>query len=215
MRRRWPAALVLVAVAAGCGSGTGAVKPPPARPALTALPPAVAAACRQAAPAVGFAVLCPTVWPPTASRRPPSLRWITRTSRVYLLSALNGIDDRGPHVFHLLVGGQSQPFGPGWRAIDPGLRVTTRLVRIPVRGGGTFVSERPARRIGRAVVHGAAALLLREPDYPAGGLQGGHVLVLWSQAGHGYLVSVHGAAGTTTPSLVDVALALARSTSRP
>jgi hypothetical protein len=142
------------------------------------------------------------------------LRWITKTSPAYLLSALNGIDDRGPHVFHLLVGGQRLPFGPGWRAIDPGLRVTTRLVRIPVRGGGTFVSERPARRIGRAVVHGAAALLLREPDYPAGGLQGGHVLLLWNQAGHGYLVSVHGAAGMTTPSLVDVALALARSTSR-
>jgi hypothetical protein len=148
----------------------------------------------------------------TRSLRPPALRWITRDPQAYLLNAFNGLDDQAPHVFHLLLGGQRHPFGAGWKAIDPGLRITTRLIRIPVRGGGTFVMQRPARRIGTTSVHGRPAVLLREPDYPPGGIQGGHVLVLWNQAGHGYLASVHGTTGLTQRTLTAIVIALGRST---
>jgi hypothetical protein len=63
-----------------------------------------------------------------------------------------------------------------------------------------------------ASVHGSPALLLREPAYPQGGLQGGRVVVLWNQGGHGYLVSVHGTTGMTQSVLIGVAVGLARST---
>jgi hypothetical protein len=129
---------------------------------------------------------------------------------VYLLNAFNGHQQLPPHVFHLLVGGQQHPFGAEWRAINPGLRITTRLIRIPMRGGGTFVQQRPARRISMTTVRGVPALVLREPLYPQGGLHGGHVIVLWNQAGHGYLASVHGI-GMTQPQLIAAAVALAAS----
>jgi hypothetical protein len=133
------------------------------------------------------------------------------TPDVYLLNAFNGLDDRSAHIFHLLIGGQAHPFGVHWRAIDPGLRITTHLIQIPKRGGGSFVQSRPARRIGMAVVHGLPAVLLQEPQYPQGGVQGGHVLALWDQDGHGYIVSVHGLS-MTRAALIEAALALARST---
>jgi hypothetical protein len=154
------------------------------------------------------------------SRRSPALRWITLNPRVYLLNAFNGLDDRTPHVFHLLLGGQQRPFAPDWKAIDPGLRITTRLIRIPIRGSGSgsgsgaFVQQRPARRIGTTVIHGRGALLLAEPDYPHGGIQGGHVLVLWNQNSHGYIASVHGTDGMTRGTLAAIVIALARSTTQ-
>jgi hypothetical protein len=141
----------------------------------------------------------------------PSLSWIALKAGVYLLNAFNGRDELPAHVFHLLIGGQRHSFGADWSGIDPELRITTRLVRIPMRGGGTFVQQLPARRIGEATVHGAPALLLREPPYPKGGLHGGHVLVLWNQAGHGYIVSVHGI-DMSERTLVTIAVALARAT---
>jgi hypothetical protein len=95
-------------------------------------------------------------------------------------------------------------------SLNPALRVTTRYVRIPMAGGGTFVQQRPARYIGSTTVHGLHAWILREPAYPQGGLHGRHVIVLWNQAGHGYLVSVHGQ-GLDDSALIGNATALARS----
>jgi hypothetical protein len=195
--------------AAGIGSSTH-LPTPPAATAGIGVPPVVTRACDRARLRVRFPFLCPTSWPRTESHRPAQLRWITLTRDVYLLNAINGPDDRTPHVFHLLVGGQRRPFGADWRTIDPGLRITTRLIRIPIRGGGSFVQSRPAERIGTTTVHGTRALLLREPPYPAGGLHGGHILVLWDQGGHGYVVSVHGT-GMTPHAVIETAVALARS----
>jgi hypothetical protein len=84
-------------------------------------------------------------------------------------------------------------------------------VTIPTRGGGTFVQQLPARRVGSARVDDARATVLREPPYPAGGLHGGHVVVLWNEGGHGYLISVHGER-LSQRALVSIALAMARST---
>lgn len=88
--------------------------------------------------------------------------------------------------------------------------MTTHKVVIPERGGGTFVQQLPARRIATARVHGARAAVLREPPYPTGGIHGDHVLVLWNEGGHGYMVSVHGER-LSRPALVSVVLAMARS----
>lgn len=131
-------------------------------------------------------------------------------SDAYLIHAENGFSRRGGHVFHLLVGGQRQSFGRWPAGVDPDLRVTTRKVTIPTQDGGRFVQQLPARRIATARVHGARAAVLQEPPYPAGGLHGGHVVVLWNEGSHGYLVSVHGER-LSQRALVSIALAMARS----
>ena len=218
MSRRTAAGLICALLLAGCG-GTPktlgriqAARPAESARELGSVPADVRHACTRAARGVEFVVLCPTGWPTSRSHGPPALRWITRSPGVYLLNAFNGPADSSPHVFHLLLGGQQKSFGDGWSAVDPGLRITTREVTTPIEGGGRFVQERPARRIGLASVHGSPALVLREPAFPQGGLQGGHVLVLWNQGGHGYLVSVHGTAGLTQSALIGVAVAFAGST---
>jgi Cft2 family RNA processing exonuclease len=47
----------------------------------------------------------------------------------------------------------------------------------------------------RTTVRGRPAIVVRSQPYPAGGIHGGHVIVLWNQNGHGYLVSLHYAGG--------------------
>jgi hypothetical protein len=154
--------------------------------------------------------MCPASWPVTRAPGEPQSRVFEVTKDVYLINAFNGLEDRSAHIFHLLIGGQARPFGADYTSIDPRLRVTTRYVRIPMRGGGSFVQERPAVRIASTTVHGLHATVLREPSYPQGGLHGGHVIVLWDQGGHGYLVSVHGN-GMLEAALVPAATDLARS----
>ncbi len=174
-------------------------------------PTAITDTCAQAAVYAEFPVLCPARWP--LPRGAPKARLFERAPGVYLIDAANGFRRRGGHVFHLLLGGQRQPFGRWPGGVDPDLRVTTRKVTIPTRDGGTFVQQLPARRIARAHVHGAPAAVLREPPYPAGGLHGGHVVVLWNEGRRGYLVSVHGER-LSQRSLVSIALAMARSARR-
>ena len=101
----------------------------------------------------------------------------------YLLSANDpafGGDDAG----HLILGAQPR-------------RITTRG-RIgqawPVRG------ERPpdpelklsgGSLIRRAAVGSADAIVVRAAPYPAGGVHGGHLVLLWNAGGRGQLVSLH------------------------
>jgi hypothetical protein len=153
--------------------------------------------------------MCPTSWPVTRAAGEPQAGVFEVASDVYLLNASNGLADRSPHIFHVLIGGQARPFGAVYKSIDPRLRVTTRYVRVSIRGGGSFVQERPATRIASAMVHGVRAAVLREPPYPQGGLHGGHLIVLWDQGGRGYLVSVHGD-GMTESALIRSAVELAR-----
>lgn len=81
-------------------------------------------------------------------------------------------------------------------------------------GGGSYVAQRPARVLRRATVNGHEALVLIAPAYPEGGLMGGHVIVLWNQLQHGYMLSLlfNAARGGRTYSLaerVSSALAIA------
>jgi hypothetical protein len=204
------------ALAVSCGGAATARRSavPTGSVPLVAVPAAVVAACGERLASL-VPVRCPAAWPPARMRRPPALRWITRSSQAYLLNAFNGLDDRGQHIFHLLLGGQTRPFNADWTGIDLGLRVTEKVLRIPVRGGGTFIAERPARRIGAVIIHGTTGLLLLEPDYPQGGLQGGHVIVLWNEAGDGYLVSAHGTDRMPAQAVRASAVALARSAAGP
>ena len=80
-----------------------------------------------------------------------------------------------------------------------------------MKGGGEFVRALPVRRIGTATVHDNRAALLRAPPYPQGGIHGGHVVILWNQDGHGYLVSAHGVR-MPQRDIINVALQVARST---
>jgi hypothetical protein len=178
---------------------------------LARAPTAITNACAQAATSVAFPVLCPARWPPPRGRGARTARIFEKATDVYLIDAANGFSHRGGHVFHLLVGGQRRPFRHWPTGVDPRLRITTRKVTIPIQGGGQFVQQLPARRIASARVHGVRADVLHEPPYPAGGLHGGHLVVLWNEDGHGYLASVHGER-LSRRALISIALTMARST---
>jgi hypothetical protein len=180
--------------------------------ALIKAPAAVGAVCSKLTRSVSFTVMCPTAWPRTAGAGEPQVGVLATTQATYLVNAFNGLSEHSAHIFHLLFGGQNTSFDSSLGSIDPGLRVTTRDVRIPKTGGGTFVQQLAVRYIGSSTVHHRHARLLQEPPYPQGGVQGGHVLVLWNESGHGYLVPVHGQ-GLTKPELIAAATDFADSTS--
>ena len=201
--------VLLAAVLVGCG---GEDKPKPESGSVPRVPVAPAAntrACERPAPS-SFPVLCPRRWPSVGGHEAPKARLFGEAADAYLINVENGFTRRGGHVFHLMVGGQAEPFGRWPVGVDPHLRLTTRRVTTPQAGGGTFVQQLPARPFANARIHGARAAVLQEPPYPAGGLHGGHVVVLWSKGGHGYLVSVHGER-LSRHELVSIAVAIARS----
>src|SRR4051794_29398860 len=192
-------------VLASCGGDEQAKAPADG---LVAAAPAVAKACAAAASRSSFPVRCP----PRLPSGEPKVKSFSRPPGVYLLDVSNGFRRRGPHVFHLDVGGQSRPFRLPQGGVDRDLRISTRLRTISIRGGGRFVQERPSRLLGWATVGGERAAILRAAPYPQGGLHGGHVLVLWNEGDHGYVVSVH---GTRMPLAQQrrIALAVARTRS--
>jgi hypothetical protein len=204
------AALLFVFVI-GCGSEHR--RPAPNEPAshLPAAPRSIAAGCRHVAESSAFPVLCPVTWPRHRGTGQPKLRFLENAADAYLIDASNGFSRRGADVFHVLLGGQRRPVGSGLTGIDPALRLTTRRVKVPMKGGGEFVQALPFRRIGSTTVHGHRAAALREPPYPQGGIHGGHVVIVWNQEGHGYLVSAHGARMPQSD-IISVALQMARST---
>jgi hypothetical protein len=124
--------------------------------------------------------------------RAPSSYWIETND-----AAGFPADDDG----HLIFGGQRPTFslrgtiGQAWPR--PGERLPVqqlgipRLRTIPLQGGGTFVQQRPPRVVAHVTVRAHPGLVLAAAPYPLGGIMGGHVLVLWNEGGHGYLVSLH------------------------
>lgn len=204
-------ATLLVLLVVGCGGEHR--RPAPDEPAsrLPAAPRSISAECHHVAERSAFPVLCPATWLRHRGPGQPKLRSLENAPDAYLIDASNGFSRRGPDVFHVLLGGQRRPVGHGLTGIDPALRLTTRRVTIPKKGGGEFVQALPFRRIGSATVHGHRAAVLREPPYPQGGVHGGHVVILWNEAGHGYIVSAHGARMPQSD-VISVALQLARST---
>ena len=204
-------AVVLLDSSDSSSTRNGSSRTSDLRARLAPTPTAITNACARAATSADFPVVCPARWPSPRGRRPPKARLFEKESDLYLLDAANGFTRRGGHVFHLLVGGQRRAFRQWPAGVDPRLRITTRRVTTPIRGGGQFVQQLPARRIATARVHGARAAILQEPPYPAGGLHGGDIVVLWNEDGHGYLASVHGER-LSQRVLISIALTMARST---
>jgi hypothetical protein len=145
------------------------------------------------------------------------------------MGTFNDFAFKGTDGGHVLLGGQRAPFSlrgragqswprPGEPLPAPALSLPTRSRSVPVKGGGRFQQEKPARILRRTTVHRLAALVLKAPPYPLGLIHGGHIVVIWNQDHHGYLVSVHFESASTpggTPTLVDrvtAALSIADST---
>lgn len=180
------------------------------------LPPApagVADGCHEAAGVATFPVACPTDWPDAG--RPAKVRLRLYGGDVaYLLEAQTGFGSRSP-VFHVLFGGQRKSFPAGFEGGGKQLRVATRRVTTPIFKGGeptgrTFVVERPTRRVGTTHIHGQPAGILKAPPYPQGGIHGDHMIVMWNEGGHGYLVSTHSEASRRAATRT--AIQIARST---
>ena len=132
-----------------------------------------------------------------------------RKPNVYM-GTFNNFAFKGTDGGHVLLGGQRRPFSlrghagqswprPGQPQPNKALSLPTRSRSVPIKGGGRFQQEKPAHILRRATVHATPALVLKAPPYPLGLIHGGHIIVIWNQDGHGYLVSIH-FADATTPS---------------
>ncbi|WP_028060509.1 hypothetical protein [Candidatus Solirubrobacter pratensis] len=60
----------------------------------------------------------------------------------------------------------------------------------PGQRPGTFTPVR-LKLVRRATVATHPALVLKAQGFPTGGIHGGHVIVVWNQHGHGYVLSMH------------------------
>jgi hypothetical protein len=183
-------------------------------------------ACVQRALLDHFLVLCPRRYPLTPQStvtvtatqfRAPSFYWIETND-----AAGFPADDEG----HLIFGGQRPSFslrgavGQSWPRPGEPPSVEQlgipRLRTIPMQGGGTFVQQRPPLVVAHVSVRTHPGLVLLAPPYPVGGIMGGHLIVIWNEGGHGYLVSLHydgrsQAHSFTRPQRIEAALAVARS----
>lgn len=190
---------VVLAGAVGAAGG-GSEAPERVRLRLASTPQELVEACDRLATRKHVRVLCPhklPVSPAGGTVRPG--RPLCRPSRTYMVEYRVSARD-GAYAGRVLVGAGLRSFrlddrAPGDAWIKPdGVPPALRL-----RPGGTVIA--------RATVHKRPALVVAAP---AGGLHGGHVLVLWNEDGHGYLVSVGGQADRTE--LARAAIGVAAST---
>lgn len=211
----------------GCGGGDstrssggmGAEEPVARAAAVRAITPAVARFCERAARrASGAVVRCPAVLPANGGGFE-----VPRSYGNGRCQWLANLEPRGAQrreaVFHVLFGGSCAAWdlavGPGstWPKERPAADVL-RLVAPREQG-----LERP-RVLRRLVIAGGPALLVRVAPYPAGGIHGGHLGVVFNVGGDGYLVTGHAAAATpdgptpATPAVVDALVAVATSMAR-
>ena len=125
-------------------------------------------------------------------------------------------------VFHLLFGGTCRPWDlhtsdDRWpvrltiarSTKDLRMVGTTMLVPGQTDGGHKPVA---LRVLGDARVGSARALVLRNPPYPTGGINGGHISIIWNADGAGYLVSGHAVASRQRPDGTPGPRALRRAT---
>jgi hypothetical protein len=212
-----PRTLLVLAVSClvvGCGDETPqppaaerrAAEPPPARrgqaaPSALVRPvtPAVPRFCARAARrADRVAVRCPAVLPAGGYELPRAFGH----GRCQWLANLEPRRRRGrgpAGIFHVLVGGTCG----GWAdlAAAPGTRwprtrpAGDRLRLIGPADGGL----EPPTVLRRVTVAGRPALLLRAAPYPAGGIHGDHLVLVFDVEGDGHLVSGHAGHDGPTP----------------
>lgn len=163
------------------------------------VPPTVEHHCASIARTRHVAVLCP--------RALPDGRWIVnheslRVGRCQYLIDLETRPAGASDPFHVLAGGRGGPFPLAVRRgrwpVDVGLPRDLGLVgaRPLTPGGSPNVQHVRLRLERRARVAGHAALVLLAAPYPAGGVHGGHTIVVWNQDGDGYALTMHFHAGS-------------------
>ena len=121
--------------------------------------------------------VCPTRFPAKRGSQAADGRSLTRESYDGYLLEWHVKRFRGEDLGHVVVGSQPHPFalsrGAAVKA-DPELALPGRK-----------------KLLRRTKVGRARALVLESPPHPRGGINGGHVDVLWNGDGRGHLVSLH------------------------
>jgi hypothetical protein len=200
------ALFALAVVLAGCAPGGAPSREdapaPAARDHLLRPPPDnFEQRCAQVAREVRIPVRCPSGLPGVGPWHFEHLNF-GADRREWLMDLAGPAPGRG--AFHLLIGARDGPWDLRTTAArwprDMSRGDDLRLVGAePLQPGGSSTPRlvRP-RALKRTRVARHPALLLRVADYPAGGLHGGHLAVVWNQDGLGHLASVHVEAGTSS-----------------
>lgn len=186
---RWVSVAIAV-VALLPGSAGGAAKPS-TEPRLERTPPYVLGYCAQSK---WLRLACPRELPHMAQPRPhwettvcvhgrPTCRGVTWDD-VELNDAGNGA--RPPTWSHIAV-----EVGPDLTRVFPFAYPTHGVS--PKRLDGLFAKTRTkAIFVGRYTWGGPTGTVVLAPDFPAGGVQGGHLIFRWQHAGLDFAVGLHG-----------------------
>ena len=121
--------------------------------------------------------VCPSRFPLKRGSQAADGRPLSRESYDGYLLEWHVTRFRGDDVGHVVVGSQPHPF-----PLSRGARVKT---------DGQMALPGRKKLLRRTKVGLAPALVLQSPPYPRGGINGGHVSVLWNSDGRGHLVSLH------------------------
>lgn len=171
-------------------------------------------------------ILCPSAYPRVQGSRVEDGRDLTLPTYGGYLVTFNDAAFRTEDAAHVFLGGQPGAFSLAGRRRQawprPAEGKPDKEMRIPagfrsgrIRGDGSVPTGLRARVVRRARVGAAPALVLRVPwAYPRGGVHSEHLIVLWNEAGHGYLVSLHFRGGRgrfryTESDRINAALAIA------
>lgn len=188
--------LVAVAVLAVVATGCGGDEPERTAPFLE-LPADVGPACGEIARTSELPVLCPragrgegTVRVVHADLDPSPCAYV-----VNLETPLPRRDGRRP--FHVMFGGACDrlPLRSQDGIWPPEPPDSLRLAGSPPLQSGDPPRVSKPRVLRRESVRGHPGLLLQAAPFPAGGFPGGHYSLVWNEGGHGYMVSLHVAAG--------------------
>ena len=162
------------------------------------IPPLVRQTCKQLATDTPLRVVCPPLVP---------------RSRIVPISGLDGFwsathATKGPlSRFYEMSFNAGNPFGTIQWIVAEGTPGSVRHWVLSDRQNE--VKGRP-RRIGRLYMHGLEAVIYRFPDYPAGGLFGGHLAALVQADGLVFVASIHGYQDARASAEMAVAMAHAR-----
>ncbi len=191
-------------------AGCGAAEPQPRGGSATDTRVASARfahACAKDAGSVSVGVLCPTRLPAGGFESPRSYGDAPCTYLIDLEP--RGMLERAGEVFHLLFGGTCEPWSLDtrdgrWPAGLDGARAGDDLRLIGTTSLTPGQTEADRRRVRLRVLRRARigpnpALVVRNPPYPAGGIHGGHISIVWNASGAGYVVTGHAAASAERP----------------
>jgi hypothetical protein len=208
------AGLIAAVVASACGAGGPAPRPPDTG--QRALPPAVRSVCAGLAAEPGLQIRCPSWLPGLGGRRTGSSFESHPSNDVggcgYLVELLARKAPQGSDIpFHIIFGGACEAFSlkvrrghwpPRPRFGDALGLVTHR----PLSPGQRRERLEVPRVLARVPFMGSTALVLRVAPYPSGGINGGHVVLVWNESGSGYVMSFHYArdGASTTPTQHEV-----------